>query len=325
MPRSPQRARSPGARKPHPADLPSVAEGTQGYTTREVAEVLGLPTSKILAWARGGLLTPERGANGTYLFSFQDIVLLRTARELLGSQVPAWRVKAALDALRVQLPVGRPLSAVQISASGDRILVRDDDRVWEPDSGQLQMDLAGTETAEAVPPEARAAMAPLEGAGLAGGWAGTPTVDSVDDDRFADDWYNAALDLEAVSVGDAVAAYRRALELEPEHPDAHLNLGRLLHEEGKLSEAEAHYRAAAAADPEGARAPYNLGVALEDQGRAAEAIAAYKKSLSLDDGLATAHFNLSRLYQSRGNEAGALSHLAAYKRLLTRFETGTRL
>ena len=319
MPRSPQqRERSPGARKPR-AETPSAVEGGEGYTTREVAEVLRLPTSKILAWARGGLLTPERGADGAYLFSFQDIVLLRTARELLGSEVPARRVKAALEALRVQLPVGRPLSAVHLSASGDRILVRDADRVWEPDSGQLQMDLGVAETADAVPLASRPSIAHIETVARTDAGAGTLPVDSADSGS-ADDWYNAALDLEAVSLGDAVEAYGRALELDPEHPDAHLNLGRLHHEQGKLADAEAHYRAASAADPEGARAQYNLGVVLEDQGRAAEAIAAYKKSLGLDDGLATAHFNLSRLYESRGNEAGALSHLAAYKRLLARGE-----
>lgn len=320
MPRSPQRERSPGARKPPRADTPSVVEGGEGYTTREVAEVLGLPTSKILAWTRSGLLTPERDAAGAYHFSFQDIVLLRSARALLDSEIPARRVKAALEALREQLPVGRPLSAVHLSAAGDRILVRDDDEVWEPDSGQLQMDLAAS---EAAAPPRRRAVADLRSVVQAGACAEPPGVDGGADDRSADDWYNAALDLEAVAAAEAVLAYKRALELDPEHPDAHLNLGRLLHEDGRLAEAEAHYRAAAAADPEGARAQYNLGVVLEDQGRAAEAIAAYKKSLSLDDGLATAHFNLSRLYESRGNEAGALSHLAAYKRLLARGETGT--
>ena len=293
----------------------------KGYTTREVAEVLGLPTSKILAWTRSGLLTPERSAKGAYLFSFQDIVLLRAARELLDSEVSARRVKAAIEALRAQLPVGRPLSAVHISAYGDRVLVRDEDSVWEPDSGQLQMDFAVADVAERAAPVARRALSDAQ----------RSRAESLDADgagadpegHTADDWYNTALDLEAVAVAEAVAAYRRALELDPDHHDAHLNLGRLLHEESRLAEAEAHYRAAATADTSGARAHYNLGVVLEDQGREAEAVAAYRKALSLNDALATAHFNLSRLYESRGNESAALSHLAAYKRLLGRGETGT--
>jgi DNA-binding transcriptional MerR regulator len=215
----------------------------KGYTTQEVAEVLGLPTSKILGWTRSGLLTPERGAKGAYLYSFQDIVLLRAARELLDAEVPARRVRVALEALRQQLPVGRPLSAVHISASGDRILVRDDDSVWEPDSGQLQMDFAVAEVAQRAAPVARRALAEAIKA--------PDSAEHDDAGGTADDWYNTALDLEAVAVDGAVRAYRRALELDPEHPDAHLNLGRLLHEDGKLPEAEAHYRAAAAADPAG--------------------------------------------------------------------------
>lgn len=284
----------------------------KGYTTHEVAEVLGLPTSKILAWTRSGLLTPERGARGAYLFSFQDIVLLRAARELLDSAVPARKVKAALESLRSQLPTGRPLSAVHISAAGDQILVRDDDQVWEPDSGQLRMDFAVSEVAQLAAPIARRALAEI-----------VSDPESAEVESSADDWYNTAVDLEAVAVDEALAAYRRALAIDGEHADSHLNLGRLLHEDGMLAEAEAHYRAAAVADPESARARYNLGVVLEDQELHAEAIAEYRKAIAIDDGLATAHFNLSRLYESRGNEAGALSHLAAYKRLLARGETGT--
>ena len=274
----------------------------KGYTTREVAEVLGLPTSRILAWTRRGLISPARGPRGSYVFSFQDIVLLRTARELLDADVPARRVGEALEALREQLPEGRPLSAVTISALGDRVLVRDEDATWEPDTGQLTMDFAVAEVADATLPVARRAL----------------DEDGRDDGMTADDWYDAAVDLEAVSMDDAIDAYRRALELDPTHSDAHLNVGRLLHEAGRVQEAEEHYRRAVRADPESARAFYNLGVALEDQSAAAGAMEAYEAALRLDPELAVAHFNLSRLLEAEGRQPEALAHLAEYKKILDR-------
>jgi len=272
----------------------------KGFSTREVAEVLGLPTAKILSWARSGLLTPERGPKGAYFFSFQDIVLLRAAKELLDSEVPARRVRVALESLREQLPVGRPLSAVHISAVGDRVLVRDDDAVWEPDSGQLAMDFSVAEVAARAEPHVRRVLAEPDPA----------------DDMSADDWYDAALDLEAVSTQAAMDAYERALARDAEHPDAHVNLGRLLHEQGELDEAETHYRAATNADPDNARAHYNLGVVLEDAGRRAQAVLAYRAALGADATLAAAHFNLSRLCEAEGDDAEALHHLMAYKQLL---------
>ena len=275
----------------------------KGYSTREVAEVLGLPTSKILAWTRSGLLTPERGPRGAYLYSFQDIVLLRTARELLDGDVPARRVKSALESLREQLPVGRPLSAVHISALGDRVLVRDADTVWEPDSGQIQLDFAVADLAERAEPIARRAFERSE---------------EEQEEMEADDWYNTGLDLEAVAPDRAKEAYERALQVDPEHADALLNLGRLLHEEGKLDAAEARYRAAAAADPESARPLYNIGVVLEDRGQTEQAVRAYMSALRLDEELAAAHFNLSRLLQAARRRAEALHHLKEYKRLVER-------
>jgi tetratricopeptide (TPR) repeat protein len=248
-----------------------------------------------------------KGYTTAYLFSFQDIVLLRAARELLDAEVPARRVRQALKGLRDQLPTGRPLSAVNISAVGDRVLVRDAGAVWDPDSGQLQMDFSVSEVASLAEPVARRALRERsESAELA-----------------AEDWYNTGVDLEAVAPDRAKEAYTRALELDPTFADAHLNLGRLLHEEGAVAEAEAHYRAATSVDPDSGRAFYNLGVALEDQGDPAGAMEAYEAAVRLDTDLAVAHFNLSRLFEADGKDAEALNHLAAYKRLLDRGSGGT--
>ncbi len=312
----------------------------RGYTTREVADVLGVPSSRILAWTRRGLLSPLRGPRGAYVFSFQDVALLRASRELVDDRVSVRKLAAALEALREQLPRGRPLSAVTLTASGDRLLVRDGDAVWEPDSGQHRIDFSATAMADADAPAVRGAQAgdadapavrrteagdaeapPVRGAQVRD--ADLPTIRrarsvSADDAPSADDWFDAAVDLEAVSTDDAVAAYRRALELDPGHSDAHLNLGRLLHEEGRLDEAETHYRRAANADPRSARAFYNLGVALEDRSAVSGAVEAYEAALRLDPELAVAHFNLSRLLEADGRSAEALAHLAAYKKILDR-------
>ena len=274
----------------------------KGYTTREVAEVLGLPTSKILSWTRSGLLTPQRNSRGAYLFSFQDLVLLRTARDLLAQDVPARRVSEALEALREQLPVGRPLSAVHVSAVGDQILVQEEDSVWDPNSGQLQIDFDGTNVAKQTEPVARRAL----------------EAHTNQESMSADDWFNTALDLEAVTSDEAISDYHRALALEADHADAHLHLGRLLHEGGQVQEAESHYRSATDADPESGRAFYNLGVALDDQGLQAGAIEAYQAALRLDENLAVAHFNLSRLFEAEGRRPDALRHLAEHKRLIER-------
>ena len=67
----------------------------------------------------------------------------------------------------------------------------------------------------------------------------------------ADDWYRLGCDLEPCDVDQALDAYRRALALAPDHADVHMNLGRLLHEAGRLEEAEAHYRQALDARPGG--------------------------------------------------------------------------
>ena len=59
---------------------------------------------------------------------------------------------------------------------------------------------------------------------------------------------------------EAVACYRRALELKPDFAEAHNNLGTALKNQGKLDEAVACYRRALELNPDFAEAHNNLGV-----------------------------------------------------------------
>src|SRR5687767_4382257 len=97
----------------------------KSYTTADAAALLGLPAHRVRTFARSGILQPERGPANEYRFSFQDLVLLRTAAGLHAARIPVRRITKALERLRRELPLGRSLSELRIVAEHDRIVVHD--------------------------------------------------------------------------------------------------------------------------------------------------------------------------------------------------------
>ncbi len=99
----------------------------------------------------------------------------------------------------------------------------------------------------------------------------------------------------------AVAAYRRALQIKPEYPEALLNLGNVLHESGRLDEAVAACREALRQRPRYAEAHFNLGNALRDQGHVDEAVASYRRAVEIRPDFVDAHLNLGITAADRGD------------------------
>jgi len=271
------------------------------YDARTVAKLLDLSVDRVRSYARAGFLTPDRGPRGEFRFSFQDLVLLRTAKGLLAARIPPQKVRRALRNLKRQLPTGRPLTGVRISAEGDRVVVRDGDAVWDADSGQGHLDFGVAALAERVAPHARR--------------AATATFERDTKDWSADEWYELGADLETTAPEHAVEAYRRALDSDPDHVETRLNLGRLLHEQGKLHAAEAHYRLALSVRPGDTTALFNLAVVLEDLGRSEQAIQTYLHAIQSEPACADAYYNLARLLDKRGDSAAALRYLKVYRKL----------
>jgi tetratricopeptide (TPR) repeat protein len=272
----------------------------KGYTVADVAQLLKLAPAQVRAFARDGFLSPERGPRGDFRFSFQDLVVLRAAKDLAAARIPARRIRRTLKRLRQELPRGRSLAELRITAEGERIVVRDGETAWNPDSGQVVIDFQVRDLATRAAPIARRTARAAQAAAA---------------DYDADGWYELGLEIEAVAPQEARDAYRRALELDPHHADAHVNLGRLLQEEDLIEEAETHYRAALAESPAHATAWFDLGTALEDLRRAGDAVDAYRRAILADRRMADAHFNLARLYEKAGKKAAALRHLGIYQRL----------
>lgn len=272
----------------------------KGYTQSDVARLLELSVGQVRSLTRAGFLHPRRGPRGEYRYTFQDLVLLKAAKGLHAARIPARKIRRALEKLRNQLPSGRSLSAVQITAFGEDVVVRDGSLAWEPSTGQAVFDFEVSDLARKVAPLARRAAEEAFESG---------------DEYSAEQWYGVGCELEPADPEQAREAYRRALELEPGHVEAHINLGRLLHEVGDLKWAEHHYREALAARPADPTALFNLGVSLEDLGNEAQAIVAYGRAVEADPALADAHFNLARLYEQRGDHGAALRHFNSYRRL----------
>jgi tetratricopeptide (TPR) repeat protein len=244
-------------------------------------------------------MRPERSAGNRYLFSFQDLVLLRAAQGLDDAKVPRRRIVASLKALAAQLPPDRPLSAVRVRVEGAHVVVRDNNLAWEPESGQTLLDFSIQEIGDKVAPLARPAV-----------------KHAIRAAETAEQWFAAALESEQIGAAtDAIAAYRRVLDLEPEHIAARINLGRLHHVARELEEAERFYRGALACDPLHPTARFNLGVVLEDRGAHDEAIAEYLEAARLDPRIADVHYNLARLYQQNGDAQAALRHFSRFKAL----------
>jgi tetratricopeptide (TPR) repeat protein len=275
-----------------------------GYSTSEVAKILGLSPAQVRGYVRAGFLSPERDEEGNMRFSFPDLAFLRTARGLMSSRVPPRRIRRALERLRERLPDGRPLNEVRIATEGSRIVVEDAAGRWQPESGQAVFDFDGGDRAAGAPPPnlARRSFEPARPA-------------AAGDAFTADDWFEWGCELEADDATRAREAYEEALAIDPDHASAHVNLGRLLHEAGDAAAAEPHYSRALEVRPEDATAAYNLGVALEDLGKLPEALLAYQKAVRLEPENADAHFNAASLAERLGRDAEAVRHLAAYRKL----------
>jgi tetratricopeptide (TPR) repeat protein len=267
------------------------------YSVRDVERVLRLPRSTLRGLVNAGFVTPDRGPRREYRFSFQDLIVLRTARALMDAKVPRRRINRALEDLRRHLPETVPLSGLSICAVGDRVVVRDGQSHWQVDDGQYLLGLDVS----------------VDGGVLR-------VIDRKQDTQPAEqeDWFVKAMELEATHPEQALQAYERAISVDPKEIGVWINWGRLLHERGKAQAAEEVYRRGIAESGRDATLFFNLGVLLEDLDRIVDAIEAYQEAIEEDPALADAHYNLARLYESAGKPQHAIRHLGEYRRLVKR-------
>jgi tetratricopeptide (TPR) repeat protein len=265
------------------------------YGVRDVEKLLRLPRSTIRTLIAAGFVSPTRGPRNAWRFSFQDLIVLRTAQALADAHVPYRRITRSVKELRRHLPESMPLSGLSIGAVADHVVVREGASRWQAESGQYLLAFEGDpdDGSLSVIERAQPALAPS-----------------------VEEAFREGVALERKDAGAAMRSYAEVLAAEPAHLDAAINLGRLLHEAGRRTEAERVYRDAMKAGGKDAVLLYNLGVLLEDMGRKMEAVEAYKTALRGDAGLADCHYNLALLHRELGRPKDAIRHMSQYRRLM---------
>ena len=111
---------------------------------------------------------------------------------------------------------------------------------------------------------------------------------------------------------EALHVNKRTLQLDPNDPEAHNNLGVTFQDLGILEDAESSYKQAIILKCDFSQAHYNLGIIQKKLGKLEEAEVSYKQAIAHQSGFAAAHTNLGNTLQELGRlEEAEASHRQA--------------
>jgi tetratricopeptide (TPR) repeat protein len=270
------------------------------FRRAEVARLFEIPEGRLRYWDRSGFIRPSGKVGRRRFYTFQDLIGVRAAKELLDRGAPLAGVRRSVENLRRTLPhVTRPLNELRVTAEGGAIVVRDQERTYDAQTGQLSIDFDVRTISDDVVRILR--------------------PENVDPDRRrrAYEAYleGCRLDEEETTFDRAEDCYRQASQLDPTLANALTNWGNLRFRRGDLASAEALYHRALAIDEEQPEAFYNLGFLAFERGEMASAARLFENAVEHDPGFADAHFNLAMALEELGRRVEARKHWQTYLEL----------
>lgn len=120
------------------ATAPTTAQPVRVFRTGQVVRILGVSRRQLQYWADTDLVAPSaRTQGGHHRYTFEDLVALRAAKQLIDAGVSVQRIRHSIGSLRRILPeVQKPLSELVLVATGDLVLVLHQGSAFEAVSGQ---------------------------------------------------------------------------------------------------------------------------------------------------------------------------------------------
>ncbi len=331
--------------------MPSIDStvATRGYSTREVADLVGLTPDQVRHYVRRQLLQPLRGTRGEYRFAFQDVLLLRTAKGLLAAEITPRKANRALLKLQRSLAAESTATNPADGSADNSAIPQTDFASTHGEQRSAVADVGGLGASSGGQPRSLAALRiKADGAAVVicddtqlwnaesgqghlnfdAPSSDTPTasgsnkvaqlghrnliISKEPEELTSDEWYNLGLDLEEVEPKRAPDAYRRAIALDPKNADALVNLGRLFQMKGDLKNAKRYYEQALAAVSSHELAMYNMGTVFDELNETERAAQYYERAHSVPD----AHYNMARISELQGDEVSALRHMRRYRQML---------
>lgn len=117
----------------------------------------------------------------------------------------------------------------------------------------------------------------------------------------------------------AITNMQHALELDPDYPDAHYNLGMMLSVMGRNADAIPQFQAALRESTDNHDARFNLSVAYMQTGRLEAAAEGFRQVLAARNDHADAHFDLGQILMRQGDQPSAERHFRAAAALSPRY------
>ncbi len=136
----------------------------------------------------------------------------------------------------------------------------------------------------------------------------TPAPVSSPTPATAREWFLRGNDLmQAGDLGNAVVAYKAAINLKEDYSDAYTNLGVAYYRQGDLTSAEQTLRKAVELAPKDAIAHYLLGITYLQSGQLEQAESYLQKANALDSKLPEVYYGLGALYKLQGKKGAAIA------------------
>jgi tetratricopeptide (TPR) repeat protein len=281
------------------------------YSIRDVSRILAVQEARLRYWTQTGFVGPTVRKGGRFYYTFNDLIAVKAAKDLLATGMTLQRVRKNVEALKQALPGDtHPTTKLRVCCDGETIVALADDIAFQPIGGQVVMAFNVPSFGEHVMqtlamPRVEAVPAavddnPTEAHG------GTTAYRNFVEGCAAEDRGESDI---------AEHLFRQALDLEPNMAAALTNLGNLVYRQGELHEARSLYERALEHEPAQPEARYNLANLLEDLGDTELAISEMRRVCAAAPEFADAHYNLGIMLAQVGGTTQARHHLERYLEL----------